>query len=186
MRIGLEGFISNLEYLSTDVATMVEEEIIEVFWQVLKEMSLLTIMDTGQAKSAIVQVFAERYGKDISEVMVEPIYDIWGNHPDRSWGNAKIKHYKDRIQGKEATVNMAIHDHGLYAQENRYPTHPSESDLVAKAGRDNSIYKKGHITWVADNFDTLESFKKAINDMCDEIESKLFQKSNRKIYKLSF
>ena len=172
MRIGLEGFINNLKEVDKNPLKIAKEQVIDIFWAILKQMSLLTIMDTGQAKSALIEVFAEKYGKNVFEAIEEEFYDFWGNH-DRHWGWANVN-YKDEMKGKFAQVNLSINDAGLYSQEvnarGKYPSliHPIFS------GRVNSKYKIGHITWVTDNFETIEDFKKAVLEMCEEIEKSLF------------
>jgi hypothetical protein len=177
MRTTLDKFIVNLKELKTKPLTITKEQVIDVFWSILLKMSLLTIMDTGQAKSALVEIFASRYGKNVFEAIEEEFYNIWGNF-DRHWGWANVN-YKDSMTGKFAEVNLSINDAGLYnqeisAREQTTGTYPSLIHPIF-SGRNNKKYWQGHITWVKDNFDTLDDFKVAVNKMCDEIEKHLFK-----------
>ncbi len=157
-------------------------------------MAKHTIVDTGQARSAIIEEFAKRYNFDFSDLMQEN-YRYWETHgypenSSRDWGNAD-SNLSEEESKKNYSININIKDEGLYAQEyasgnvggsvggyegKRYPS-------IKNDKRDNSNYKIRHITYVSDlintgNFGSLEKldYEKLINKLVDNIEYFLFTK----------
>ena len=177
MRTDLNSFIKRLKEVRDKPLTITEKQIKDIFWTVLYEISSLTVVDTYQARSAVVEEFSRKYGYDVSGLFDQPEWRYWEENgfPEnemRAWGNSKTK-YSDDFSGKNAEVNISIDDVGFYNQEVGH--HPSEKHAMA-TGRDNSQFKRRMVTHVTDNFDKIEDFQKYVRKLIDVIEKHLFEK----------
>ena len=192
----LSQLISNLKELKGNTIKITEEQIKDIFWIILYEMAWFTIPDTLQARSTLVDIFAGRYGYDIEPLMNDEFFDNWGNFliENRMWGNGNVNQ-TDVFEGNVALVNLNIDDEGLYKQEvERNSRYPSEEVGVRDADgkiirkRDNSRYFRGHITQIADKINAggnttqivnVKSgsldFKKAVEEMCNQIEKHIIK-----------
>ena len=175
MGIPLDKFISNLENIrDTGLVKICEQEIKDIFFQVLYEMASLTIIDTGAARSTIIEDFARKHGYPYEDLFIE-YYDFWKN--DAHGNRESDVNYSDKFDKRKARVEIVINDEGLYAQENaingkfkntveedgeivekifNYPsTLHSEGDEardIVGTGRDNSRFATNHITLVSDSW----------------------------------
>ena len=191
MGISLDKFINNLEEVRDEgLVKICEKQIKDVFYTVLYEMAKLTIVDTGQARSAIIDDFASRYGYNVSELYSEfygfwekdrNLYAPWGNGRSelRNWGSADVS-YSDKFDKRGANVDLNINDEGLFAQENatgnkfngrEYPS----STHAENTGRDNSKYEIRHITKVSDDWVNNSEINKLFKDIENEIVNRLFK-----------
>jgi len=185
MGIPIEKFIINLETVRDEgLLKTVDKEIKDIFYIVLYDMAKTTITDTGQARSAIIDEYASKYGYNASDLFNE-FYGFWEKHgfPDnsnRGWGNANTS-YSDKFDGKTAKVKLKINDEGLFAQENAdaqglFEGHLYPSEVHSQGtGRDNSQYKPRHITKVSDGYMNNPQIEQLLNEMVKKIEKRLFK-----------
>ena len=186
MGIPLDKFISNLENIrDTGLVKICEQEIKDIFFEVLYEMAKLTIVDTGQARSAIIDDFSTEYGYNVADLYTE-FYGFWedafkiDDEPLRNWGAADVN-YIDKFEGRKASVFLDIADDGLYAQENAIDNEYEGSEYPSSfhkrfTGRDNSKYEINHITKVSDEWVNYPEVQLLFKKMKDRIVERLFRK----------
>ena len=186
MSITLSKFIQNLDGVNTTgLVNIAKQEIRDIFFEVLYEMALLTITDTGQARSVIIDDFAKIHGKNVDELFTE-YYDFWSeNGFDENWmrgrgeGDTRYREFTNRDSRK---VHLQIKDEGLYAQEHadgsgifegrQYP-----SEIHSKeTGRDNNQFMIHHITHVSDNWQSILGIENLFNQITNKIAERLFKK----------
>lgn len=169
--LSIDEFCSNIDNLQNNIIDLSAKEIRNIFFMALKEMANLTVEDTGQAKSAFIDIFKDK-GMDISDVDIN-VYDYWGND-DRGIGLADTS-YSESIDKNSLEGNLEINDKGVFRQEAGLPPSENVKDIQGNY-RDNSNYKIGHITYVTENFDRLNEFNNIVERILDNIEDILFKK----------
>lgn len=167
MGISLDDFIAELNDLKDNAIKYTEQEIKDLFYAILELMAKSTVIDTGQARSAIIDIFAKKYGYDVSHLKT-PFY-FWHTLDERDWGNADVK-YKDNFKNDFAYVYMEIDDEGLFRQEiEGLPP----SKMVP--GRDNSNFFPRHITIISDTFYQSKEFEEFVNKIIEKLESQILK-----------
>lgn len=124
----LASLIADIGKMSTQQSMnrTLDYQIDGIIVSVLKEMGIKTIVDTGQARSIFVEL-ANRFGRDISEILDVEYYEYWGNE-DRNIYEGEQSNILIS-EGKGRFVSIDIKDDGLVAQEEYsggYPKYPSE------------------------------------------------------------
>ena len=182
MGIPLGTFIANLKKVRSEgLCRITEKQIKDLFYTVLRQVAEYTIIDTGQARSAIIEIFANKYSYNVSYLWTPYLEDdVWGNARFRGIGEADVS-YKDGFNKRDGYVGLSIDDEGLFAQEHAtevdgYNGHqyPSEKHSE-KTGRDNSKFELRHITKVGDEYLNYPEVQKLIEQMVNEIENKIIK-----------
>ena len=184
MSIKLNQFIKNLNEFNKNPMAKLKKEIIYIVYATLWQMAKYQIVDTGHARSLIIGKFASKYGFTYEDLDTY-FWDYWGNFEEdgRDWWSHIDKTTMKETENKlKYTLDLIIKDDGIYQQElgtnDRYP-----SEKHAKmTGRNNSEYKRRHLTMVADmvnsnNFGSLEKFNydAYINEICKLIDKELIK-----------
>jgi hypothetical protein len=186
MSISLSKFIENLEEVNRiGLVNITKQEITDIFFDVLYEMSLLTITDTGQARSVIIDDFAKSHGKNVDELFTE-YYDFWSeNGFEENWmrgrGEGRTR-YREVANKDSRIVHLQIKDEGLYAQEHadgsgvfqgrQYPSEVHSKET----GRDNNQFRIHHITHVSDNWQDILGIEILFKQITNKIAERLFKK----------
>lgn len=186
MNIPLGKLISNLQSLKDEGVTKVaEKEIKDIFYIVLYEMAVKTIVDTGQARSAIIDEFASKNGYPVGELFNE-VYDYWGKksfpeNASRHRHGANTK-YTEVFDGKKSNVRISINDKGLYEQENANAQgvgsngHLYPSEVHSQfTGRNNSEFVPRPIQRVTDSWMNNPEIEKLMKEICIKIEKFIFK-----------
>ena len=188
----LTSVIDKLKEFQKNPMQVYKQTALELIHAILWQMAKHTIIDTTQARSALVVEFSKRYGFEYNDLM-EQSFNYWKDHDypenaDRRWGGADTTLTEN--QGNKAfEMKLTINDDGLYAQEyadgavggkvggyngNRYPS-------IKVDGRDNSNFKIRHLTYVSDlintgNFGSLEklNYEELVDNLVNNIEYFIF------------
>lgn len=179
--------IKKLKMLRDDPIKIYKQTIVEITHAILWQMAKYTIVDTGQARSAIIQKFSDKYELSYSDLMQES-YRFWesNGYPEnanRGWGKSD-SNLSENIGKKSHNITIDINDDGLYAQEyadsngvfegKQYPSN-------ANSHRSNEDYRIRHLTYVSDlintgNFGSLEklNYEELVNELASNIEYFIF------------
>ena len=154
-----------------------KKQIEDIFFEVIKKMAEYTIVDTGQARSAVIDTFADRYGYNVSYLFSET-FNFWqanGFPENKDRGRRRADVIGEEILDKnEFSFETSINDEALYAQN--FPSFNSgvrPSSLVPN--RDNSKYITNHIQVVSDSYITYDEVKDKVNALLKNIEKIIFK-----------
>lgn len=183
MGIPLDKFIKNLKVVRDNPVSIIMNDIKEIVFRILWQMSKNTVTDTAQSRGTIIRKFAEKYGFDTVELQEQYFYWLPIYEEERDWGKEK-SNLSDSWTNKGYKLDISIDDESLFLQENA-PFFPSER-VYGKAGgnrtgkRDNSPFKQEPISTVVfyvnkEAYNEVDGLEQAIDNLFVTIENFLFK-----------
>ena len=186
MDISLDKFIMNLKSVKDEgLPSILKSELLDIYYEVLYEIAVRTITDTGQSRASVISEFLQDYDYDDRGLFNE-FYNYWeyNGFPENRFRdkNSYDSNLTETLNKQQFNVNISIRDEGLFAQEHASSTgyyngkqYPSEK-LAEDMGRDNSKFPTNHISLISDNWINNPNIKEIYDKMTERVRQRLFKK----------